>query len=255
MLKFTAIPLTLTLLTVSIALSAGLSDGKLDIRKPQLDVKGRFWVYKDGKTLKVENIKPVPHFGIPYAPYVRIPAQAVDMLEMDMEYRQQPFEGDMCIAVRVGEWVNPYWLAVEFVSGPNETMEGGPRWGKKEEYGWCYDLSYLRKKKFVFHLRGEKGIERVQWRVGFLAGEKHGDSLEYSKQGKWLTLKKKWTRYEIDLSENNMEGGSWWGKMDIMGSPKSDLSRVCSFCFVLSRAQQVNSDSPIVFYIDSVYFE
>ncbi|MFQ6116328.1 MAG: hypothetical protein ACE5NG_19900, partial [bacterium] len=148
--------------------------------------------------------------------------------------QQNPHQGKMCIAVTIN-WANPYWVGVGFVSGPDKTMKGGPWWGKTPD-GWYYDLSGLKKKKFVFHLRGENGGERVQFKVGFLGQEKYGDSLPFPVQSKWLTLKKEWTRYELDLKKQN-------------------LSRVASLCFVLSQAQQTDPEAPVVFYIDDVYFE
>jgi hypothetical protein len=102
--------------------------------------------------------------------------------------------------------------------------------------GWYYNLTGLKKKRFVVHMRGGRGGERVQWKVGFLGAEKYGDSLPLPAQTKWLSLGKEWTRYELDLS-------------------KVDLSRVCSLCFVLSQAQQSEPNAPVSFFIDDCYFE
>ena len=198
----------------------------LDVRKPLLDKEGRFWVYKDGKTLK-----PL------ISPYGWMPAESAKMLKLNMEHADNPYGNKgMCIAVIVN-WCSPWWCGVGFISGPDNTMKkkGGPWWGKTPD-GWYYDLSGLKKKRFVFYLRGEQGGERVQWKVGFLSGENYGDSLKFSAETKWLTLEKEWTRYELDLS-------------------KQDLSRVCSFCFVLSQAQQSEPEASVSFFIDNVYFE
>lgn len=228
-------------MTIVIILSVLLIVGNLwaeELRKPFLDKEGRFWVYKDGKTLKGEGLRPIPPYGIPFCPYGWMPKEAADMLGengVDLESKEQPFEGEMCIGVKLEKWTSPWWLGVGFMSGPDETMKGGPWWGKTKD-GWYYDLSNLKEKRFVVHMRGNQGGERVQWKVGFLAGEKYGDSMRFPAVTKWITLKKEWVRYELDLS-------------------KHDLSRVCSLCFVLSQAQQTDPDAPVIFYIDSVYFK
>lgn len=142
---------------------------ELDVRKPVLDKEGRFWVYKDGKTLKGEKddgIKPVPPYGIPYSPYAWMPAESEYMLGengVNLEHKQNPYEGEMCIAVNV-KWLSPWWVGVGFVSGPDKTMKGGPWWAKTND-GWYYDLSGLKNKRLVFHLRGENGGEKVQFKV------------------------------------------------------------------------------------------
>lgn len=208
------------------------------IRKPPLDKQGRFWVYKDGLTLmdKKLGVKPVSPYGIPFAPYAWMPEAASEMIQMTLEHKDRPYEGDMCIAVSV-TWKNPYWCGVGFVSGPDKGKPGAPWWGKTD-HGWYYDLSGLKKKRFVIHMRGENGGERVQWKVGFLCHEKHGDSLTFPAETKWLKLEAGWTRFELDLR-------------------KKDLSKICSLCFVVALAEQEVSDAdePVTFYVDSVYFE
>jgi len=202
----------------------------LDVRKPPLDKGGQFWVYKDGTALEPS----VPPYGIPYVPYGWMPAESAEMLNLDMEHTENPHSGKMCIAVEV-KWDAPWWCGVGFISGPDSTMPKGPWWGKTPD-GWYYNLTGLKKKRFVFHLRGERGGEKVQWKVGFLAGEKYGDSLSLPAVTKWLELKKEWERFELDIS-------------------KEDLSRVCSLCFVLSQVQQPDKEAPVVFYADDLYFE
>lgn len=229
--KSEKIAIGVLLLVLAIMLPKAWAD--LDVRKPLLDKEGRFWVYKDGKTLK----PPVSPYGIPYSPYACMPAECAKMLKLNMKHAENPHGGKgMCIAVTV-DWCSPWWCGVGFISGPDSTMKKkeGPWWGKTPD-GWYYDLSELKKKRFVFHLRGKRGGERIQWKVGFLSGEKYGDSLKSSVETKWLMLEKEWTCYELDLS-------------------KQDLSRVCSFCFVLSQAQQSKPEAAMAFFIDDIYFE
>lgn len=222
---------------------------ELDVKSPEkgkwLDKDNKFWVYKDGKRLTGEGLRPVPPYGIPYLPYAWMPDGPIikdDNVKLEMEYRNSPHEGaGMCIQFILKKWLDPYWCGIGFVSGPDGAQKHGPWWGETN-HGWYYDLSGLRKKKFVVHMRGENGTEKVQWKVGFLARKEdgkrtlYGDSLDYPAETKWLTLNKAWTRYELDLS-------------------KEDLSRVCSLCFVVSQMWQDDTEAPVTFYIDTVYFE
>lgn len=211
----------------------------LDIRNPEkwFDENSRFWVYKDGIIPEENDLDPVPPYGIPYLPYAWMsdsPDKLSEMIKMNLKHKQNPHKGNMCIAVSI-KWLEANWCGVGFVSGPDKDKEGAPWWGKTN-HGWYYDLSKLKKKKFVFHLRGENGGERVQWKIGFLGNEKYGDSLPFPAETKWLKLNKEWTRYELDLS-------------------KKKLERVCSLCFVVERLWQTDREAPVNFYIDTAYFE
>lgn len=208
----------------------------LDVRTPVLDRSGQFWVYKDGDTLRDRELelRPVPPYGIPYQPYAWMPIEAHRMMRMTLEHRDEPYEGDMCIAVSIN-WEAPYWCGVMFVSGPDKDKPEAPWWGQTP-HGWYYNLSGLEKRNFVFYMRGEKGGERVQWKIGILGHEKYGDSLQLPASTKWLTLNTEWKQFEIELRE-------------------TDISRVCSLGFVVSQAQQSDSSVPVTFYIDSIYFE
>lgn len=223
---------------------------ELDIRdaQPYFDNAGRFWVYKDGKTLRGDNIKPVPPYGLPFLPYAFMPKQASSMLDMTLDHTSNPFDGDKCIRVSV-TWKDPYWCGVGFFSGLDQGVPGneppGGWWGKKN-YGWYYDLRQLEKKKLVFHLRGEHGGEKIQWKVGSLATNTYGDSLRYpvvAKEGtkRNITLYQNWERYEIVLNQ----------------LPVNQLERICSMCFIVAQAEQDPDriDDPVTFYIDNVYFE
>jgi len=219
--------LWLTLLTTAIGLGMRKAGS---VRPPVLDKEGRFWVYKDGSTLE----PPVPPYGLPFVPYAWMPKESAEMLELNLKCTENPHKGKMCISVTI-HWQSPWWVGVGFVSGPDKTMEGGPWWGKTP-HGWYFDLSKLKKKRLVVHMRGERGGERVQWKVGFLGAEPYGDSLRFPAQSKWITLTPEWKRYTVNLS-------------------RADLSRVCSLCFVLAQAQQHDPAAPVRFYIDEVYFE
>jgi hypothetical protein len=211
---------------------------KLDVREARLDNQGRFWVYKDGKTLqdKKLDLKPVPPYGIPYSPYAWMPEPATRMMQMTLEHKDKPYEGEMCMAVSI-KWEDPLWCGVGFVSGPDKGKPGAPWWGKTPD-GWYYNLSTLKQKRLVLYMRGANGGECVQWKVGFLANEKYGDSLTFPVETKELKLETQWKRYVIDLKEKN-----------------PDLSRICSLCFVVGQASQEDPDAPVTFFVDSVYFE
>ncbi len=237
--RITALTILLLALLSVVLASTVLAEEKFDVRMPPLDEKGIFWVYQDGKIVKNnegKTIKMPPH-GTPYVPFAWMPEQSAEMLEMDVEYKKNPYQGEMCILAKVNKWIMPNWLGVGFISGPDGNMEGGPWWCKTNA-GWYYDLSGLKNKKFVVHMKSDKPGVKVQWKVGFLSAEKYGDSLKLPRQSRWLELSKEWKKFEINLSDLS----------------KEELSRVCSICFVLSKDQQ-SVNPPFVFYIDSVYFE
>jgi hypothetical protein len=226
----------MAVLLLSLILTTGWAES-LKILEAQLDKDDRFWVYNEGKAVKAKNrdgdeLK-FPPYGVPYLPYAWMPKEADTMMKMGVEHKDNPYEGKMCIAVRI-DWKDPYWCGVGFVSGPDKGKRGAPWWAKTP-HGWYYNLSELREKKLVFHLRGAKGGERVQWKVGFLAEEKYGDSLTFPAETEWLTLETAWKKYELDLKDE-------------------DLSRVCSLCFVVSQQWQ-KDNAPVTFFIDTVYFE
>lgn len=207
-----------------------------EVLVPVLDKDGKFWVYKDGQTLRDRklNLRPVPPYGIPFLPYAWMDDAVPGMMQMNLNHGANPYKGDKCIAVSI-TWASPYWCGVGFISGPDKGKAYAPWWGKTK-HGWYYDLSNLKRKNLILHMRGEQGGEKVQWKVGFLGHEKFGDSMAFPKESEWFTLKKdSWTKFTIDLS-------------------KADLSRICSLCFVVAQVQQEDTDS-MTFYVDSMYFE
>lgn len=227
---------TLTVMSLFLGIIS-MAMEELDVRRPPLDKEGRFWVYRNGKR----------NPPLMFIPYGYMPSQASEMLSMDLECKENPYqekanqqpsessEEEMCISVKV-KWTYPYWCGVAFISGPD-----APQWWGEDNRGWYYDLRMIKKKKLVFYARGATGNERIQVKVGILGDKPYGDSLPFPVQTRWLKLSTQWTRFELDLSKQKPE----------------NLQRICNgFTFVLSQDQQENPNTPMTqFYLDHIYFE
>jgi hypothetical protein len=204
-----------------------------DIRKPTLDKDGRFWLYK--------NVQPGD--ALPFVPYAWMPAQAGEMMTMDVTSKANPHvEGEKsasetCIAVTV-KWSTPYWCGAAFLSGPDTPPPG---WWGEDDRGWHFDLRGLKSRKLVFYAKGATGQERMQVKFGILGDKRYGDSLPFPKESRWLKLSKNWTKYELDLS----------------ALPPAQLQRICNaFTFVLNREQQEGSSrEQTTFCLDDIYLE
>jgi len=107
-------------------------------------------------------------------------------------------------------------------------VRGQGNWGQRPGR----DLSGYN--KLVFYAKGEQGGEMVEFKAGGInaPGMPHKDSFEYTMGT--IELKKEWTRYEMELSEE-------------------DLSSVIgAFCWVATARSNPNG---LTFYIDSVTYE
>ena len=138
--------------------------------------------------------------------------------------KENPYTGKSCIKVvydvsdknknREG-WAGIYWMYP-----PNN-------WGIVPNGG--YDLNGA--KKCIFHARGEKGGEKITFKIGGIPG-KYGDSTEVFLSN--ITLTTEWQKYEIDLRGKN-------------------LSRIVGgFCLILTKA---NNPNGAVFYLDEIYYD
>jgi hypothetical protein len=90
--------------------------------------------------------------------------------------------------------------------------------------------------KFVFYAKGETGKEKVEFLIGGLGdnGMPYPDSMKYSMG--YVSLKKDWTKYEIDVSTLDMSG---------IG---------CGFAWVTNDTQN-KGRTDIKFYLDEMYYE
>jgi len=111
-------------------------------------------------------------------------------------------------------WAGVYW------------QHPANNWGSKPG---GFDLS--KYKRLVFQARGEKGNEKVEFKMGGITGDQ-GDTDSASSGPQALT--KQWKTYTIDLTGKNVS--------HIIGG----------FCWVASR-----DDNPqgIVFYLDNIRYE
>jgi len=222
-----------------IAMAALVSVGSLhqaaaqDIRRPRLDADGKFYIYKDL----------APGAPMPFVPYAYMPAEAGEMMKIDVASKDDPYipEGASagkaaatCISVKIN-WKSPNWVGCAFVSGPDS-----PAWWGEDDRGWYYDLSGLKKKKLVFFARAKGGSEvRIQVKVGILGDKKFGDSMSMPAETRWLKLSPKWTRYECDIS----------------GYTAKQLSKVCNGLTFVTNQDQNGGATETEFALDEIYFE
>ena len=208
------------------------------IRPPNLDSQGRFWVYRNGT-----NQPPIP-----FAPYgwmsdLTNPAQLTQLIQIDLECREHPnmasktggpAERERCIRMKVA-WGEATWASVAFISGPDK-----PPWWGETKGGRYFNLATLPRKKLVFFARGELGGESIKSQIGAIGGKPFGDSLSKPIISDELKLTKDWARYEVDLKD----------------VPGPELSRICNgFGVLVERASQPGSPNETQFYVDDVYFE
>jgi hypothetical protein len=151
-----------------------------------------------------------------------MPAEAGKMIKLSLVDTDRPHLGKTCIKAEV-QWRAPFWCGVAVSSLPDF-------WGEKE--GKAFDLR--KAKRLVFHARGARGGEVVQFKVAIAGDKPFGDSARSPASTEWLRLTRDWQRYELDVSG-------------------LDLSRVVTpFCFVTSRDYNRGN---ISFFLDEIYFE
>jgi hypothetical protein len=93
-------------------------------------------------------------------------------------------------------------------------------------------------RKLVVNLRGQRGGEQVQIKVGILGDKPYGDSLRTPIESKWFELTTAWQAFEIAIPD------------------RADLTRVYTpLCWVANDVHQPEGMSTITFYIDDCYFE
>ena len=135
--------------------------------------------------------------------------------------------GNNCMKIgfdaRKKDWVGIYWL---------------PEPGKWKGPGInVYNQLKVKEKppvKLTFWAKGDKGGERVQFKVGGVADGK--DSIAFPVELDYLTLEKDWKQYDIDLS-------------------KEDLSNVVGgFCWATNKEQNFGQNV-IWFYLDDIRYE
>ncbi len=139
---------------------------------------------------------------------------------------ETPQSGSHCIKYDI-TYKDPWWGGMAVVAQPNY-------WGDvpSAQENPAYDLTGA--KKLVFWARGQDGGEKVSFTMGSLNGQKYGDSAKTPPKSGTLTLNKAWTKYELDMSGQ-------------------DLSRIVNpfSWFGIGSADQVRQ----VFYLDEIYYE
>ncbi|MDD5066266.1 MAG: hypothetical protein PHF84_04405 [bacterium] len=142
-------------------------------------------------------------------------------LLIDMGWKDNPVTGKTCIRLTYapGKPQSVNWAGLALQQNP-ENYWGSLRGG--------YDLT--RAKRLFFYARGEKGGERVEFKMGRMKKQ-----YEKSSSGTTgvISLTRDWKLYELDLSKLKLE--------EMAGG----------FCIILSREAGVD---PRSIYLDEIYF-
>jgi len=195
------------------------SDQPVTNKTPELTKDKRFWVYEDS------------HCNL-WKPANWMPEEASQMIEpIDVNCETNPQSGKRCIHIRIAKWTAPYWCGVAWAV-PHPKDPGAGYWGVKPAPAW--DLRGA--KRVVFWGRAPKKC-RVRFKVCICVDQPHGDSAADPAATPWLLLSPEWKQFTLDLKG-------------------VDLSRVISgFCFVTNRDAQSESDAPVEFYLDNIYWD
>jgi len=142
-------------------------------------------------------------------------------IQIEEACTENPYSGSTCIKVIYSaQSKQKYWAGVYWQNPPNNwgMMDGG--------------FNLTRANKLVFWARGERGGERVQFKMGGIAGYYPDSAVATSGI---LTLTENWQRYEIDLK----------GK---------DLSYISGgFVFVVKAEAGYNPEG-CTFYLDEIFY-
>ena len=143
------------------------------------------------------------------------------------QYSENCHSGETCIKngfdARKKAWVGIYWL---------------PEPGKWKGPGInIYEKLHVNEGtpvKLTFWARGEKGGERVKFKVG---GVRDGnDSVPLPIETEWIPLEKEWTQYAIDLSGHDLR------------------NLVGGFCWVTEKKYNPEQQN-VLFYLDDIRYE
>jgi hypothetical protein len=164
------------------------------------------------------------------------------MITLDMVDRTEPASSpDSKTSIRVQVQLRyPYWCGLTVATVPDY-------WGD-EFLPDAFDLR--RAEKLVFRARGDKGGEKIRFRLAITGGKPYGDSarppiggarrvsepLSADADAEWTTLSDKWETYEIPLAGKGY-----------------DLSRVITpFAFFVDQAR--NPSGMVTFFLDDVAY-
>lgn len=116
-------------------------------------------------------------------------------------------------------WAGVYWL-------PPAPPPDDCNWGRYP------GITVTNATKVVFWAKGEQGGERVEFKAGGVFSEKPNDDSFESSLGR-ITLTAEWQKYEIDLSNQNLES--------VLGS--------------FAWAAPESESSAMIFYLDDIRYE
>jgi hypothetical protein len=193
---------------------------KQAIITPQLE-NGKVYIYTGPADGKPEGIT---------VPSLYMEGQCIDK---DKPETRQVSTSGCCLKFTTHLDRSPGWCGVAWSKAPSGTNEGA---FADTPSNPVFKLQGA--KKLVIHLRGQRGGESVQIKVGVLGDKPYGDSLRYPIESPWFKLTSEWKSFEIVIPDS------------------ADLSRVYTpLCWVANDVHQPAGMSTITFYIDDCYFE
>jgi hypothetical protein len=144
------------------------------------------------------------------------------------------FSGETCIAASLNTKKEP-WGGYMFLNGVLKAGETEPELDFGDDPDAKVDLSGAS--KFVFYAKGDKGGEAVEFFIGGLGFGENKPAPDSAKCSVgYITLKKTWTKYVIDVS-------------------KLDLSEIgCGFAWVTNNTNN-RGKTEVKFYLDEIYYE
>ncbi len=213
-------PTMVMLMMLTASLVGNCQEKKQAIITPDKE-NGKVYVYTGPAEGKPEGI---------CVPSLYMEAQCID--KDKPEVRQQSPSG-CCLKYTVHLDKDPGWCGVVWSKAPSG--DNPTNWAGTPTIP-AYNLKGA--KKLIVHLKGQRGGESLQIKLGVLGDKPYGDSLPSPVESKWFKLTTEWRQFEIEIPDD------------------TDLSRVFTpMSWVANNVHQPVGMNTIIFYIDDCYFE
>ncbi len=146
-------------------------------------------------------------------------------VQLDTSHGQECHSSPSCIQViyEIGSkgWAGVYWQNLE---SPD---------CRHQNWGDCPGLNLTGATHLVFWAKGQNGGERVQFKAGDIENPEKPFHDSFKKSLDFVTLTDEWQRFEIDLSEQNLE------------------SVIGAFAWIARKDDNPNG---LVFYLDDIFY-
>lgn len=225
----------------------------------------------DGKLMVYENMKEDTESPFDFSGWMwgnnlkkqqHLPQDAKKIMDVNLFYHDVPDRKDETSIEWNGRWFGNSegkdWSLTWLGLGAIYKQDEAPWWAE-EGYnrGLYYDFQTRPARKFRFRARsGINGkIQRIQVKIGYLARDSEGhrlrmgDSVSWPISSQWFELSDAWQMFEFDVKPLPQESTS---------GDQNDLSRICSFAFIVERRQQPDGpdrDKPFRILLDDIYFD